>query len=431
VRAEMDDARDAIPDTFTVEIERLTYGPDALAHHGRCVVFVPFAAPGDRAAVVTRERRRGYVRADVHELLDAGPRRTGPFCDVFGRCGGCQWQHVDTEAQREAKRAVVAEQLARLGGLRDVAVDPVRTAGPDRAYRGRITLAVAGRRVGYHRARSHDVIEIDTCPIALPPVAGAIRAVAEWVSGDAPAMTAIELVSGPHGVVLICDLATAPTEGARAAAEAWCGAAPEVQGLVLRVGPQRLVVGDAIVHVPLESDLHLEVPADVFSQVNPAMNPVLVATVLELAGLGAGATVIDLYAGAGNFALPLARRGAVVLAIEASKLAVDAGRANAARVGVPNVRFVRGDVAAALADAPRGHLDLVVLDPPRRGAAPAIAPITRHRPARVVYVSCDPATLARDARALVTAGYRLGRVQPLDLFPQTYHVETVAAFELT
>jgi tRNA/tmRNA/rRNA uracil-C5-methylase (TrmA/RlmC/RlmD family) len=425
------DARDAVPDTFTVEVERLTYGPDALAHHGRCVVFVPFAAPGDRALVATRERRRGYVRADVHELLEPGPRRTTPFCEAFGRCGGCQWQHVATDAQREAKRAVVAEQLARLGGLRDVPVDPVRSAGPDRGYRGRIALAVTSGRVGYHRARSHDLVPIDTCPIAVGPVADAVRLVAEWLHGGAPAATGVALVAGPRGVVVVCELAAVPTAAERAAAEAWCAATTLVQGLVLHVGPQRLVVGDVSVHVPLEADFHLDVPADAFSQVNPAMNPVLVATVLELARPAAGTTVIDCYAGAGNFALPLARRGASVLAIEASRLAVDAGRANAARARLANVRFVCGDVAAALADAPRGHLDLVVLDPPRRGAAPAIAPIARHGPARIVYVSCDPATLARDARALVATGYRLGRVQPLDLFPQTYHVETVAEFELT
>jgi tRNA/tmRNA/rRNA uracil-C5-methylase (TrmA/RlmC/RlmD family) len=425
------DARDAVPDTFTVEIERLTYGPDALAHHGRCVVFVPFAAPGDRALVATRERRRGYVRADVRELIEAGPGRTPPFCDAFGRCGGCQWQHVATAAQREAKRAVVAEQLARLGGLRDVAVEPLRSAGPDRGYRGRITLAVAAGAIGYRRARSHDLVAIDTCPIAAGPVADAVRPVAEWLRGDAPAMAGVTLVAGPRGVVVVCELAAPPTAAERAAADAWCAAAGFVQGLVLHAGPQRLVVGDVSVRVPLEADFHLDVPADAFSQVNPAMNPVLVATVLELARAASGASVIDCYAGAGNFALPLARRDASVLAIEASRLAVDAGRANAARARLAKVRFVCGDVAAALADAPRGALDLVVLDPPRRGAAPAIAPIARHRPGRIVYVSCDPATLARDARALVAAGYRLGRVVPLDLFPQTYHVETVAAFELT
>jgi 23S rRNA (uracil1939-C5)-methyltransferase len=421
---------DLVPDEFAVEIERLTYGPDALAHHGRCVVFVPFAAPGDHAAVRVDERPHGYVRAHVERLLAPGPARVEPFCPVFGACGGCQWQHVGVDAQRDAKRAIVAEQLARLGGLRDVDVPPTRAAGAGRAYRSRITLAVDGRRLGYRRARSHALVPIDDCPIAVPPVAAFVPAAAAWVAGAAPVLASLAIAEGRHGVVVVAEVAEPLDDAVRDAAEAWRASRPELQGLVLR-GDTRLVLGDPTVSVPLEDDLTLVAPADVFTQVNAEMNPLLVTAVLEAAAVAPGAIALDLYCGAGNFALPLARRGAVVHAIDDERPAIDAGRANATRTGIADVRFECADVAAALARLPRGHLDVVVLDPPRRGARFAVAPLARLRPARIVYVSCDPATLARDARALAAAGYRLLRAQPLDCFPQTHHVETVAEFRLT
>jgi 23S rRNA (uracil1939-C5)-methyltransferase len=426
----MTNARPPVPDRFSVDVERLTYGPDALAHHERCVVFVPFAAPGDRAEVEVDERRRGYVRARVTRLLASGPDRVPPFCPVFERCGGCQWQHVAPEAQRAAKRAVVAEQLARLGGLRTVDVRPT-VAASDRAYRSRVTLAIHERRLGYHRARSHALVEVDACPIAAEPVSAAIPLAAAWVASDAPPLTSLTIAAAPRGVVLVGEMAEPPSAEMCARAEAWRAARPEMQGLVLRAPRTRLVLGDPLVQVPLEADLHLDVPADAFAQVNPALNPSLVATVCAEAGGGPGMQALDLYCGAGNFALPLARRGARVLAIDTAPLAIDAGRANAARIGAAGARFVCDDVVGALARAPRGRLDVAVLDPPRHGAAAALRPLARHRPARIVYVSCDPATLARDARTLGAGGYRLVAAQPFDCFPHTHHVETVATFQLT
>ncbi len=163
---------------------------------------------------------------------------------------------------------------------------------------------------------------------------------------------------------------------------------------------------------------------------NAAANPVLVATVLELAALRPGARALDLYCGAGNFTLALGRRGVDVLGIERSAVAVDAGRANAARLGVAGARFACGPVAAELARVPAEAFDAIVLDPPRAGAAEIVPQLVARRPRRLVYVSCDPATLARDARDLVAGGYDLARIQPIDVFPHTYHIETVAEFVL-
>jgi len=203
-----------------------------------------------------------------------------------------------------------------------------------------------------------------------------------------------------------------------------------VRGAILAGGDGRHVVGDPHLRVAVESDLAVEVPADAFTQVHPEANLLLVATVLELGAFRAGLRALDLYCGAGNFTLPLARRGVHVTGIERAAVAVAAARANAGRLGLDPI-FVCDAVEPALARLAPSPLDVVVLDPPRAGAAEVMEPLAARRAARLLYVSCDPATLARDARALVGRGYRLGRVQPIDLFPQTYHVETVAEFVLT
>jgi 23S rRNA (uracil1939-C5)-methyltransferase len=181
-----------------------------------------------------------------------------------------------------------------------------------------------------------------------------------------------------------------------------------------------------MLRVTLEPGLDLEVPADAFTQVNAGGNLLLVETVLAFAGAAAGERVLDLYCGAGNFSLPLARRGARVRGIERSPVAVEAATANAARLGLREASFECATVAHALRRVTPA--DLVVLDPPRAGARDALAALAAIRAPRVVYVSCDPATLARDVRTLRDSGYRLLRVQPIDLFPQTYHVESVAEF---
>ncbi|HKA28390.1 MAG TPA: class I SAM-dependent RNA methyltransferase [Candidatus Binatia bacterium] len=417
--------------TLDLAIERLTYGPDALAHHAGRVVFAPLAAPGDLVRARIVERHRGFLRAELTGVVRAGPDRVEPRCPVFGRCGGCQWQHVAVAAQRAAKRGLVAEQLARLGGLHDADVRPTRASADAWGYRSRITLVADGRRLGFRRTRSHDLVEIDDCTIADPVLVSHLDVARAWASTVRGAPLRVTLAAAPGGVVLAATLRTRPTAVDGAATERLLASTSSVRGAVLTGGAERLVVGDPSLRVPVEPDLVLEVPADAFTQVNPSANLLVVATVLELGEFRAGERVLDLYCGAGNFSLPLARRGAEVTGVERSPVAVAAARANADRLGLGSVRFTRDAVAAALERLPPAPFDAAVLDPPRGGAADVAGALAARRAARILYVSCDPATLARDARTLVAGGYRLRRVQPLDVFPQTYHIETVAEFVLT
>jgi 23S rRNA (uracil1939-C5)-methyltransferase len=414
---------------LVLDIERLTFGLDALAHHGRQVVFVPYAAPGDRVQAEVVERRGGYLRARIATVLVAGPARVLPGCRWFPTCGGCQWQHVAPPAQRDAKAAIVAEQLARVAGVRDAEVLPTVPSPADWHYRARITLAVEGRRAGYRRARSHDLVEIADCPLADPVVSAHLEAARAWVAALRVPLRRVTLSAAPGGIVLAAAATAPPGPADLDASEALLARVASVRGTVVTGAGARLVAGDPTVRVALEPGLALEAPADVFTQVNPGANRRLVETVVAFGAVGPGARVLDLYCGAGNLSLPLARRGATVLGIERSRVAVEAARANAARLRLAAATFRTGEVARVLGDLPPGSVDAVVLDPPRRGAAEAVPALTALRPPCLLYVSCDPATLARDVRAFLAGGYRLGRVQPIDVFPQTYHVEAVA--ELT
>jgi 23S rRNA (uracil1939-C5)-methyltransferase len=420
----------ATGDPLRLVVERLTFGFDALAHHDGQVVFVPYGAPGDRVVAEIAERHRTWLRARVLAVEVGGPDRVAPGCPYFPTCGGCQWQHVAPPAQRRAKAALVAEQLDRLGGLRGVEVLPAVDGGLDWGYRARVTLAVEGRRAGLLRARSHALVEVDACPIADPAISAHLAAARAWLEGLRVPLRRLTVAAVPCGVVLVGAASAPPGPADEAASLAVLRAAAGVRGTVLVCGTTRQVTGDPTVRVELEPDLALEVPADAFTQVNPAANRRLVAATVAFAAVGAGDRVLDLYCGAGNFALPLARRGGVVHGIERDPVAVDAARANAARLGL-SARFDVAAVADGLGGMAPGSADVVVLDPPRAGAADAVARIAALRAPRILYVSCDPATLARDARALVDAGYALARVQPVDLFPQTYHVESVAELRLT
>ena len=428
-RAHSPRVRDAEPPVELV-VERLTYGAEALAHHEGRVVFVPYVAPGERVRVRVVERRAGFLRAELCDVLTAAPDRTAPRCRFFGECGGCQWQHLTVAAQRTAKAALVEQQLARLGGLRDVNVRPPLAPGAPWAYRARITLAVEARMLGFRRARSHSLVAIDDCTIADPALIAHLDVARDWVAALRAVPDRVTLARAPGGVVLVADTRRRPGSADITVTETLLARHASARGAVLAGGGARSVVGDPHVLTPLAPDLQLEVPADAFTQVNAAANPVLVATVLDLAALRPGARALDLYCGPGNFTLALGRRGVDVLGIERSAVAVDAGRANAARLGVAGARFACGPVAAELARLPVEALDGIVLDPPRSGAAEIVPQLVARRPRRVVYVSCDPATLARDARDLVAGGYHLARIQPIDVFPHTYHIETVAEFVL-
>ena len=397
-----------------VEVESLAPGGDAVGRQrgpaddpgeGRAT-FVPRAAPGERVRARI-EREKGRVAwAELTAIERPGRERVPAPCPLFGTCGGCQWQHVTVAAQREAKRAIVERALG-------IAIPPVRQAGPPFGYRDRVKLAVgAGGTLGFRARRAHAIVDLGTagCPLLGPELARALPALRELARG-LTAGVEIEAQAGVEGVHLNVTGAD-PTGAAHARREVDRLAADGIVGLALGGKP---VWGQGEVDVAEPGSAPLPIPAGGFAQVGRAGNAALVTAVLEAVGPAPG-VVQELYAGSGNFTRHLtARATGPVRASDGDAAAVERGRQN-----VPGAEWAtRAQQEAA---------DLVVLDPPREGADRAHLDAAARARKRIVYVSCDPQTLGRDARLLRAAGWSLTAAVALDLMPQTFHVEVVATF---
>jgi 23S rRNA (uracil1939-C5)-methyltransferase len=375
-------------------IEALAAGGDGVAREpdGR-VIFVPFTAPGDRVEVALEPGGKRYARGRVRALLAAGPARTDPLCAVFGSCGGCSWQHVAYDAQVCAKRDILRETLARIGGLRLPAEIPFTPCPSPYAYRSRTRVVVSQGRVGYRRRRSNAVCATTRCPILVPALDVALERLAQHPPREDGEW---ELAAGEDGAVRATP---APARGA------------EAERLVLRAGQDRIARSPGV-----------------FAQSNALLLQALVAAVQHAAG--SGTSCLELFAGAGFFTLGLARRFSQVVAVEGDPVAARDLVHNLAAAKIGNVVLRAGSVEVALATWAQAAPDVVVLDPPRTGLARGLASrIADLGAQRVVYLSCDPATLARDLAELAHARYALTHVEGFDLFPQTPHLEALVVME--
>jgi tRNA/tmRNA/rRNA uracil-C5-methylase (TrmA/RlmC/RlmD family) len=399
--------------TFEVTVGSVAHGGHCVARHEGRVVFVRHSLPGERVVVrVTEDRHPGFCRADAIEVLEASPERVERPCPYSGpgKCGGCDWQHVTPVEQRRLKAAVVREQLARLAGVElDVIVEEL-PGGPLR-WRSRARFAVDGSGApGLRRHRSHDVVVLDDCPITVESAAGAVLR-RPW-----PGAGAVDVAVDSTGAVTTTRL---DRRGRPTASR------------VVRPGGE-LPEEPSARAARRAGGRDWEVEGTGFWQVHPAAADALVAAVAEYAEVRAGETVLDLYAGAGLFGGALAPAvGPVgrVVCVESDEAACAAADANLA--DLPQAEVWQGDVdaegLAELLDELGAAPDVVVLDPPRAGAGPAVSRLLAGAGARaIVYVACDPAALARDVAVFLAAGYRLAGVRGFDAFPMTAHVECVA-----
>jgi 23S rRNA (uracil1939-C5)-methyltransferase len=419
-----------------LEIESVAAGGDGVAREpaGR-VVFVQWAAPGDRVRVRVTEDRGSYLRARIETVLAPGPGRRSPPCPYYGTCGGCRLQHLAPERQIEAKRVVVRDALRRIGKL-EVDVPSVWASGPRLAYRNRVTLTVrrergGGVRAGYHAHGAPDaLVEIVDCPLAEPAVGNAWRALRSgWGAaarhlpgGEELRVTVRGLATGGAAVVIQGGRPDAPGDPA--------GLARVVPRLVcLAWRPEgrelRVLAGERVLIEPWQG-LELELGPETFLQVNRRAAEAIERSLDEGLGDVSGLRIVDLYGGVGTRAIRWSLRGAETASCDVDADAVATGRTAAARYGAPvDLRTGRvEDVAADLLPA-----DVVVVNPPRQGLSRKVVGTLREaRAQRLAYVSCDPATLGRDLASLGPA-WRVTHVEAFDAFPQTSHVETVAWLE--
>jgi 23S rRNA (uracil1939-C5)-methyltransferase len=425
---------------LTLEIQEIAPSGEGAGNAGARRVFVPFTSPGDRVEVEVPEGD-APARGALMRVLDPGKARIEPPCPHFGVCGGCEWLHLAYSAQLEAKSRTLAEALRRIGRIdpRSLPMRPIVPSPRPLQYRSRAKFHHdrSGECLVFFQRRSHRSVLLRECHLLEPELENLRRALGPVLArtGLAPREVTIEWSDhlGRGSIWMQFSERWAATERR---AEALLQAVPGLQGAILSAdGTAPILVGDPILRlqrVPGDPGAGLaRSRPDVFQQANRSANALLVEVALELL-LPRGADVLELYCGTGNFTAAISARARSVWAVEAQGPALELARAD---LSGGKVRFFAGDslsLARAFArEVGEGarRFGAVLLDPPREGAK-GIGPVLRDLGLpRVVYVSCDPATMARDLRACLEVGYRLSAVQPVDMFPQTHHVEGVALLE--
>jgi 23S rRNA (uracil1939-C5)-methyltransferase len=424
---------------------------DDLSHDGRGVaadgekrVFVHGALPRERVSARITGRRRHFDEGEVLEVLDRSPDRVEPRCPYFGICGGCSLQHLDAQRQIEYKQNTLVQNLARIGKVEAAELWPPLT-GPRWGYRRKARLSVRHVRkkgrvlVGFRERYGRFVADMQTCHVLDPRVAGHLDALSALILNmDArESIPQVEVACGDRACALVFRHLEALSADDLSKLRAFANAS----GLAVMLQPS----GPASIHClePAQVELSYELPEfgieltfgpSDFVQVNAEMNRRMVVRALDLLDLNADDRVLDLFCGLGNFTLPLATRAAMAVGVEGDAALVRKARGNAEKNGLDNARFHAADLSDDPAAAPwlRDGYDKVLIDPPRSGAESVLPSIAASGAQRVVYVSCHPASLARDSGKLVhDLGYRLQGAGVMDMFPHTGHVESIALFDRT
>ncbi|MFP4683227.1 MAG: 23S rRNA (uracil(1939)-C(5))-methyltransferase RlmD [Ectothiorhodospira sp.] len=429
--------------TIRTHIDSMTHEGRGVAHVEGKAVFIDGVLPGETVTYRPLRRRRRYDEGRVESVLEPSPDRVPPRCPHFGVCGGCVLQHMDPRAQVQAKAQVLMDNLGRIGEVTPRAVLPALT-GPAWGYRRKARLGVkhvpkkGGVLVGFRERGSPYLAVLEGCPVLHPAVGERILALRELLTGlrARDRIPQIEVgVDDEDQVALVfrhldplgdADRDRLRAFGEEAGLQIWLQ--PKGPDSITPLWPEH---PPALCFTHPEEGLEIPFSPVDFIQVNRDVNRKMVPQALELLQVEEGHQVLDLFCGLGNFTLPLARRAARVTGVEGDAAMVERARANAVQNGIGNTRYFTADLTADPTGAAwlEGPVDRVLLDPPRSGAREMLAPVARLGPRRMVYVSCNPATLARDAGELVYRhGYRLEAAGVMDMFPHTAHVESMAVF---
>lgn len=414
---------------ITVTVNDLDPFGQGVARHQGKALFVPGLLPQEQAEVVLVEDKKQYARAQVKRRLNDSPQRVAPRCGHFGVCGGCQQQHASIELQQQSKRAALSRLMKR-------DVDDIIAAEPW-GYRRRARLSLNYQpktqqlQMGFRKANSSEIINVVQCPVLAPQLEALLPAVRECLTSlqSQRQLGHVELVQADNGPLMVLRHTAALTAADKEKLERFS----QTHGLSLYLAPQSEILEHIRGDEPWYTSDGLRLvfsPRD-FIQVNDGVNQKMVRTALAWLDIQPQDRVLDLFCGMGNFTLPLAKAAASVVGVEGVPALVAKGRENAALNGLQNVTFFHENLEEDVtrqAWAKHGF-DKILLDPARAGAPGVMAHIIKLAPRRVVYVSCNPATLARDSEALLQAGYCIQRLAMLDMFPHTGHLESIVLFE--
>lgn len=414
---------------ITVTVNDLDPFGQGVARHQGKALFIPGLLPQEQAEVVLVEDKKQYARAQVKRRLNDSPQRVAPRCPHFGVCGGCQQQHASIELQQQSKRAALSRLMKR-------DVDDIIAAEPW-GYRRRARLSLNYQpktqqlQMGFRKANSSEIIDVVQCPVLVPQLEALLPAVRECLTSlqSQRQLGHVELVQADNGPLMVLRHTAALTAADKEKLERFS----QTHGLSLYLAPQSEILEHIRGDEPWYTSDGLRLvfsPRD-FIQVNDGVNQKMVRTALAWLDIQPQDRVLDLFCGMGNFTLPLAKVAASVVGVEGVPALVAKGRENAALNELQNVTFFHENLEEDVtrqAWAKHGF-DKILLDPARAGAPGVMAHIIKLAPRRMVYVSCDPATLARDSEALLQAGYRIQRLAMLDMFPHTGHLESIVLFE--
>ncbi|EOZ9390244.1 23S rRNA (uracil(1939)-C(5))-methyltransferase RlmD [Enterobacter cancerogenus] len=414
---------------ITVEATELDPFGQGVARHNGKALFIAGLLPSERAEITLTEDKRQYARGQVKRRLNDSPERRAPRCPYFGVCGGCQQQHASVALQQESKSRALARLIKH-------DVDEIIADQPW-GYRRRARLSLsyqpktARLEMGFRKAASSDIVDIRQCPILVPRLEALLPDVHACLStlDGVRHLGHIELVLANNGPLMVLRHTAALSKKDREKLERFSHS----QDLALFLAPQSEILEQVTGEAPwyASNGLRLTFSPRDFIQVNNGVNQQMIATALAWLDVQQSDRVLDLFCGMGNFTLPLAQKAACVVGVEGVEALVAKGQENARENGLQNVTFFHQNLEDDVTQQPwaRQGFDKILLDPARAGAPGVMQHIIKLAPKRVVYVSCNPATLARDSEALVSGGYQIQRLAMLDMFPHTGHLESIVLFE--
>lgn len=437
-----------------IDIDDLSNSGDGVGRYEGRVVFVPDTVPGDRVRVRLLRAKPQYGSGKLQAMLKPSPQRVRPSCIVADKCGGCQWQVVSYEQQLAAKQNEVIQALQRLGGIEEPPVDPVLPSQP-LAYRNKVTYPLARSQgqvqAGYYQKGSHRLVNLNQCPVQderFNPLLAEVKLDIQernWSIYNEQRhqgrLRHLGLRIGRRTGEMLLTLVTTEWEltNIEEQAQQWLDRYPNLVGVCLNrngdrtnaiFGEDTMCVAGRPYLVEQFADLKLHIHPATFFQVNTEQAEALVQVIQDELALTGSEYLVDVYCGIGTLTLPLAQQAKGATGVELQDEAVEQAQLNAQLNGITNVDFVVGRAERILAETVRSLQappDVVLVDPPRKGCDRMVLDtLLEVQPQRIVYMSCNPATLARDLKHLMSGGYRLARVQPADFFPQTAHVECVA-----
>lgn len=423
---------------LSIKIESLSFGGSGVGRVSGKVVFVPYSAPGDELRIETTKEEKGFLEGDILELLSPSPIRTAPPCPYHSVCGGCHWLHIPYKEQVKAKEDIFKDTLRRIGKMDPSIVLPIQPSPLELNYRSRVQFKVWENMIGFYKRESHELVDINECPLAHPLINRILKGLREVWPHSLKSIARADINISPSdekGIVSIY-LKERSSFDFKWLSNALNKTVPDVTGFITHWNKEEKVYGSPYLFSK-EGAFIFRASEGSFSQVNHHQNLNMKDYVLSLAGLKGTEPVLELYSGGGNFTIPLASQAGKVLAVEVSESSISDAFENARINTIDNVTFVKATAEKGLQEICKGgvtpplQIDVVVVDPPRDGCSQkVIEGIAALKPEKVIYVSCNPSTLARDLARFKTLGYEARSSKPFDMFPQTYHIESVTELVL-